>query len=172
MQLDATELDIAELHPGEPLQIHSRAFPDRSFVGKLCYIGDSLDPATRTVKARGWVENPDGLLKAEMYVAVDVAIDESSHVPAPSVTAVSGDGPASARAPAAPVEVPARAVFFKDNQHFVFVEKEPGQYARQSVAVGVEHEGRVSVTDGLIAGQRVVTDGSLLLQAVTEAGKQ
>lgn len=170
--LDATELDIAALRPGQPLQIHTRAFPDRIFVGQLAYIGDSLDPMTRTVKARGIVENPDGLLKAEMFVSVDIAIDGADRAAEPAVTAVSRDGPASAYAQAAPVEIPAKAVFLKDNQHFVFIEKAPGEYARQSVEVGSEQNGRVRVTDGLIAGQRVVTEGSLLLQAVSESGKE
>ena len=170
VMLDATELDIAGLRPGQPLQIHTRAFPGRSFVGKLAYIGDSLDPVTRTVKARGVVENPDGLLKAEMFVAVDVATDGADRIAAQSETAVSGDIP-RARPLAAAVEIPSKAVFLKDNQHFIFIEKTPGNYERQSVEVGLEHEGRVSITGGLVAGQRVVTDGSLLLQTMTETGK-
>ena len=168
--LDATELDIAGLRPGQPLQIHTRAFPGRSFTGKLAYIGVSLDPVTRTVKARGFVENPDGLLKAEMFVAVDIATDGADRTPLPSETAVSGDIP-RARPLAAPVEIPAKAVFLKDNQHFIFIEKAPGNYERQSVEIGTEHEGRVRITGGLVAGQRVVTDGSLLLQTMVETGK-
>jgi len=34
-----------------------------------------MDPATRTVKVRGTINNPDRLLKAEMYVLVDVVQD-------------------------------------------------------------------------------------------------
>ena len=37
--------------------------------------------------------------------------------------------------------------------------------------VGAEHLGRVRITSGVIAGQRVVTEGSLLLQAMTEGSK-
>ena len=170
--IDATELDIAALRTGQPLQIHTRAFPDRIFEGKLEYIGDSLDPVTHTVKARGYVENPDGLLKAEMYVSVDVVSNGAEGVPPSAPAVLSGDGPSRTRPSTPPVEIPAKAVFLKDNQHFVFVEKTPGKYERQSVEIGVEHDGHVSVTDGLTAGERVVAEGSLLLQAVTEGGKE
>ncbi len=171
--LDVTELDISELKPGQSLQVRSRAYPDRVFEGKLEFIGDSLDPLTRTVKARGFVDNSDGLLKAEMYVGVDVllrtkggatsgriiALEDSEHTGHPPKTGAS-------------VELPVNAVFSKDNRHFVFVEKSPGRFERQAVEIGTENDGRVAVTSGVTAGERVVTQGSLLLQAMTEAGKE
>lgn len=169
--LDVTELDIAGLRPGQRIQIQSRAYPDRSFEGKLDYIGQSLDPLTRTVKARGHVENPDGLLKAEMYVAIDVTSEGADSPPSASAIASSADLPAHSRATPTPIEIPVKAVFFKDSRHFVFVENSPDKYQRQSVEVGAEHFGRVRITSGLSAGQRVVTEGSLLLQAMTEGGK-
>ena len=70
--LDVTELDIGGLKPGQQLQIHSRAYPNETFTGALEVVGDSLDPQTRTVYVRGYVDNPGGRLKAEMYVSVDV----------------------------------------------------------------------------------------------------
>jgi cobalt-zinc-cadmium efflux system membrane fusion protein len=167
VQLDVTELDIANLKPGEPLEIRTRAYPDRVFEGRLQVIGQSLDPLTRAVKARGSVDNTDGLLKAEMYVAVDVADGEEK---VPAVAANSSD-PAKNRAPAPKVEIPVKAVFSKDNRHFVFIEKSPGKYERQPVEIGLEHAGRVCITDGLSAGERVVTEGSLQLQAMLEGSK-
>jgi membrane fusion protein, heavy metal efflux system len=171
--LDVTELDISGLKPGQTLQVHTRAYPERTFEGKLEVIGDSLDPLTRTVNVRGYVDNTTGLLKAEMYVGVDVDVDRIAEEIAPeSATgnaAKSGDPTPPHAGP--PVEIPVKAVFTKDNQHFVFVEKSPGQYERQSVELGKEHAGRVSVTNGLAPGARVVTEGSLQLQAMTEGGK-
>ena len=69
VQLDVAESDLGSLRPGEALRVHSRAYPDKVFDGTLEKIGDSLDPATRTVQVRGSVANPDKLLKAEMYVS-------------------------------------------------------------------------------------------------------
>ena len=169
--LDVTELDIAGLRPGQKIQIQSRAYPDRVFEGTLEYIGQSLDPMTRTVKARGHVENPDGLLKAEMYVSIDVSSEGADSLPPEVPIAAAGDTAARSHPGSAPIEIPAKAVFFKDNRHFVFVENAPDKYERQPVEVGAEHLGRVRITRGLSAGQRVVTEGSLLLQAMTEGSK-
>ena len=172
--LDVTELDIAGLKPGQPLQVHTRAYPDRAFDGKLEVIGDSLDPLTRTVNVRGYVDNTSGLLKAEMYVGVDVARSEENGAESVPEGAAASAAKSSdpAQPPAGPpVEIPVKAVFTKDNRHFVFVEKSPGNYERQSVELGAEHAGRVSVTNGLAPGARVVTEGSLQLEAMTEGSK-
>ncbi|MEO6784573.1 MAG: efflux RND transporter periplasmic adaptor subunit [Chthoniobacteraceae bacterium] len=172
VMLDVTELDIAGLRPGEKIEVQSRAYPDRIFEGKLDYIGQSLDPLTRTVKARGHVDNKDGLLKAEMYVSVDVTSTGADNPPPGSTAVTTGGDSARPRAASAALEIPAKAVFFKDNKHFVFVENAPDKYERQPVEVGAEHQGRVRITRGLNPGQRVVTEGSLLLQAMTEGGKE
>ena len=170
--LDVTELEISALKPGQPLKVQSGAYPDRIFEGKLELIGDSIDPLTRTVKARGYVENPDGLLKAEMYVSVDIEVKNGDAAPSPAIVAEpGGDGPPRLRMETAPVEISAKAVFLKDHRYFVFIEMAPGKYERHSVQIGTARDGRVCVTGGLAAGQRVVTEGSLLLQAMTEGSK-
>ena len=166
--LDVTELETSALKAGQEIEVTSRAYPGQVFHGKLELIGGSIDPTTRTVKARGYVDNPDGLLKAEMYVSIGIAIKPADQVPPPlqlAETAIGGKTPASATAP---VEISSKAVFLKDNRHFVFVEKEPGKYQRKPVEVGVETEGRICVTNGLFAGEKVVVQGCLLLEAVTE----
>ncbi|MDB6138643.1 MAG: Efflux transporter, family, subunit [Verrucomicrobiaceae bacterium] len=169
--LDVTELETSNLNAGQEIEISSRAYPDKTFKGRLELIGGSIDPMTRTVKARGYVENPDGLLKAEMYVSVNIATKAAASAPA-VVNAPETDisGSLAAHMPSS-VEVSSNAVFLKDNRHFVFIEKEPGRYERKSVEVGTEADGRVCVTNGLAPGQRVVTQGCLLLEAVTEGAK-
>ncbi len=147
LQLDAAETDLEALHPGQELRVHSRAFPDRVFPGVIANLGLTLDPATRTVKVRGVVENPDRLLRAEMYVQVDVVQDE-------------------ARVAQAGVEVPARAVFMVDNVYYLFVERAPGVFERRAVKIGTEKDGRIPVLAGVAAGQNVVADGALLLEAL------
>jgi hypothetical protein len=62
------------------------------------------------------------------------------------------------------VSVPAKAVFLQGEKHYVFLEQSPGRFLRQVVNTGTEAEGRILIVSGLEAGQRVVTDGCLLLQ--------
>jgi cobalt-zinc-cadmium efflux system membrane fusion protein len=153
LQLDVAESDLQALQPGQQLRVHSQAFPGRVFSGEVEVIGDSLDPATRTVQVRGYVGNPEKLLKAEMYVRADVVVDTAE----------------SARVA---VEIPARSVFMRDNKYYVFVEESPGQYVRQPVTVGAEQDGKVPIFDGISAGQRVVTYGCLLLESLVEFGER
>jgi cobalt-zinc-cadmium efflux system membrane fusion protein len=149
LQVDVAETDLPSLQAGLPLRITSKAFPGRTFDGTLEKIGDALDPATRTVQVRGVVSNPDKMLKAEMYVLVDIVQDTS-------------------RAAGAGVEVPASALFLRDSDYYLFIENSPGQYQRQKVSVGEETDGKVPVVAGVTAGQKVVSEGALLLQALLE----
>ena len=65
VQLDATESDLCHLKPGLPMVIRSQALPEASHPGRLEVVSDSFDPATRMLRVRGSVENPDRTLKAE-----------------------------------------------------------------------------------------------------------
>jgi cobalt-zinc-cadmium efflux system membrane fusion protein len=150
LQLDVSETDLPWMQAGQQLRIFSQAFPERVFEGVVDKIGDELDPATRTIKVRGVVSNPDRLLKAEMYVLADVVMT-------PAQTAQ------------AAVEISARSVFVRDNLYYLFVETSPGQFQRQRVEVGAEQDGRVPVIKGVEAGEKIVTDGCLLLEALLEA---
>ena len=149
VQIDVSELDLAFVQPGQSLRIYTRAWPDKVFEGVLENIGSSLDPNTRTVKVRGVVNNSENLLKAEMYVMVDVMQDTTNAVQAG-------------------VEVSAQAIFMKNNDSYLFIEQSPGHYQRQKVIPGVEKDGKVPILEGVTAGQKVVTEGGLLLQALVD----
>jgi membrane fusion protein, heavy metal efflux system len=147
LQVDVAEADLPSLEAGQPLRVFCKAFPEKVFDGTVEKIGDTMDPATRTVKVRGAVANPDKLLKAEMYVTVDVA-------------------QATDKLANAGVEIPASAVFTMDNQYYLFIETAAGHFKRQVVKVGTEADGKIPVFDGLTAGQKVVSEGALLLQSI------
>jgi cobalt-zinc-cadmium efflux system membrane fusion protein len=142
--LDITERDIPHVRKGMELAVRTGAYPDCVFHGVIEVVGDTLDPATRTVKARARLDNPDRLLKAEMYVDAELS-DPALH---PGL------------------EVPSAAVVADGPQHFVFVEERRGQFHRRQVTPGPERSGRTQILAGLGQGQRVVVDGSLLLQSL------
>ncbi|HLH55724.1 MAG TPA: efflux RND transporter periplasmic adaptor subunit [Verrucomicrobiae bacterium] len=144
--LDVTEAFLPLVHTGQELTIRSKAFPGQTFTGKLDLIGDSLDPTTRTVRARGTVDNRSRMLKAEQYVIVEI----------PDANPTS-------------LQIPSKAVFLRDNQYYVFLETGDGRFQRQPVKVGSEREGKVAILEGLKEGQRLVTDGCLLLQSLMDS---
>ncbi len=145
VQIDATESEMACLTPGAPLRLESGAFPGRPFQGRLDRVSEAIDPVTHTVKARGIVPNPYRRLKAEMFVSVDVPSRATSDV-----------------------SVPSPAVFLKGDRHFVFVEERPGTFVRREVDVSAERDHRVLVSAGVRAGERVVTDGCVLLEGLLD----
>jgi cobalt-zinc-cadmium efflux system membrane fusion protein len=149
LQIDASETDLAELQLGQRIHVMAKAFPSKVFEGTLESIAPSLDPVTRTARVRGVVENPQRQLKAEMYVTVDVVRDE---------TKVAGAG----------VEVPSKALITIDRTSYLFTEEAPGVFQRRKVEIGPEKDGKVTVLGGIGAGQRVVSEGGLLLEAVLD----
>jgi cobalt-zinc-cadmium efflux system membrane fusion protein len=149
LQLDVAESDLSSLHPGQRLQISSRSFPGKVFDGWVDRVGDTMDPGTRAIKVRGIVNNPGKLLKAEMYVLVDVVED-------------------AAQAGLMGVEVSSKALFMKGDDSFVFLEESPGIFQRKRVQVGIEKDNKVPVLEGISPGQKVVIEGALLLQALVE----
>jgi len=143
IQIDATEVDLPYLRRGCRLTFTTRAFPDQVFTGLVDTVAEFMDPATRTVKVRGSVDNSRLFLKAEMFVSVSL--------PGQAVSGAS---------------VPARAVFLKGEKHYVFIEDQPGRFKRQEVTTGPEQDGVVLVVAGIQPGQRVVTDGCVLLDQI------
>ena len=141
IQIDATELDLPHLRPGRELTFSSRAFPGQIFTGRVDTVSEFIDPNTRTIKVRGTVDNARRGLKAEMFVSVTLPDGKS-----------------------AGASVPAKAVFLKGEKHYVFVEQQAGQFALREVQLGPEQNDRVVVMAGVQRGQRVVTDGCILLQ--------
>jgi cobalt-zinc-cadmium efflux system membrane fusion protein len=149
LQIDVAETDLTTLQKGQRLQISSAALPGRVFDGVVDNIGATMDPATRTIKVRGVVNNPDRLLKAEMYVLVEV-------VQNPDQAGQLG------------VEVSSKALFMKGDDSYLFIEESPGSFQRKLVKVGIEKDNKVPVFEGVKAGDRVVTEGCLLLQSLVE----
>ena len=142
--LDVTESDVASMSRGQEVLVNARALPDKIFHGHVEVIGEGLDPATRTIKARCLVDNKEKLLRAEMYVTAEVTSQTAG------------------------VDIPTKALFLKDNKHFVFVEKGTGHFERRQVQLGAESGGRSVILNGVSAGQRVVVEGCLLLEAMLE----
>jgi cobalt-zinc-cadmium efflux system membrane fusion protein len=140
---DVFERDLHVVAVGQPVTIAAAAYPGDTFSGRVNYISDAIDPATRAAKVRVSVPNPGGRLKPEMFATVSVG--------------VAGRGRA--------VVVPAGAVFTEESQMFVYVETGAGTFARRSVVVAPGPGPDRRVVSGLSTGDRVVVDGGLLLRA-------
>ena len=145
--IDVDETQLALLRPGQAIALVTAAWPDQRFAAKVLSIGAAVDPASRTVKVRARVANPDGRLKAEMYVSAQVA--------------------ASGGLPLVPVD----AVFLRGDRLGVFVPKGNGRFERREVKVRAAGPQSWQVVSGLAAGEQVVVGGALYLNQLLDAVK-
>lgn len=137
------EEHLSRLRPGMGARVSVQAYPGRSFAGRLIKIDEKLDPETRTVSARIEIDNRAGLLKPEMYAAVE--LDSGGSEPG--------------------VFVPQDAVQDINGQLTVFVAKGGGEFLPTPVATGRSYQGLVEISSGLKGGERVVARGSFILKS-------
>ena len=136
------EKDLRSVHVGDVADIHSASFPE-TFEGTIDYVGDLIDPATRTTPVRIVTRNPRAELKKDLFV--DVTIHDKSSHPA--------------------LVVPTAAVLYDEqNFPFVYVQVKPGQFAERKVDIAGQRDDQIEVVNGLKAGDRIVSQGSLFLQ--------
>ena len=63
------EQDIAKIQKGQLITLRTEAYPDKTFIAKANYIAPTIDPDTRALVIRCDVENPDGLLRPDMFAS-------------------------------------------------------------------------------------------------------
>ena len=80
---DLYEMDLARVQVGAPAQVTTVAYKDKSFAGKVDWVSGMLDPATRTAKVRATFDNPDRLLRPEMYATVQISVDQKKALAIP-----------------------------------------------------------------------------------------
>lgn len=68
MQAEIFERDLALVKVGQLVDLTTEAQPDKSVAGRVVFIAPEVSPETRTTKVRVEVPNPDGRLKAGMFV--------------------------------------------------------------------------------------------------------
>src|SRR5205823_3324062 len=113
------------------------------FTGRIIKLGEELDPKTRTLQIRILVQNPQGLLKPEMYATASIA-----------------EGAARAV-----LIVPEEALQDINGVPAVFVRKSATEFEPRTVKTGRHASGDAEITEGLKAGEAVVIKGSFLLKS-------
>jgi len=144
---DVPERDIRLVQIGETVSVELVAYPGEVFEGRVARISDTVDAKTRTVTVQAAIANPRGRLRPEMYGRI-------RHAHPGRTVAV----------------VPARAVVQSAAGAFVFVAREPGVFERVMVRVEPADGERLAVLDGVRAGDQIVVDGVMLLQAGLAGG--
>lgn len=143
------EKDVQFIRKEQRVEVLLAAYPHAIFSGTITYIGDTLDPATRTMRLRVTVPNPDRLLKPEMFAIIRVFAPSNPDA----------------------LSVPLAAVQDGPRGKLVFVQRGAGEFEARMVKVGQEQADLVQVLDGVSAGELVVTQGSFALKSEMERHK-
>lgn len=143
VQIDARESEIGTLKPGSAFELIIPSLAGQKFEGRVSAAADFIDPATRTIKVRGVVANPNRLLKAEMLATA-------------RIERILGPG----------VVIPSQAVSLLGAKHTVLVQVQPGVFESREVTLSYQGPRETVVSSGLEAGEQVVSENMLLLARV------
>ena len=93
VQAEVYEKDLGRIRVGQSAFITVDTYPDHPFEGKVSYIGDALDPQTRTARVRCEVSNHDLRLKTDMFANIELPTKFSKQaiaVPSAALQVVEG----------------------------------------------------------------------------------
>src|SRR5690606_1887725 len=112
-------------------------------------IAPAIDPDTRRLLVRATLDNPDGLLKPEMFANVTIIADERQPTPA----------------------VPRNAVIYEDSTARVWVVRDDRSVELRRIRLGLVSDRLIQVLEGLQPGERIVTRGSLFIDRMTASNQ-
>jgi Cu(I)/Ag(I) efflux system membrane fusion protein len=136
------EAEASAVRVGSSADVAVDALPGRTLKGTVTFVYPTLDSASRSLRARVVVSNPNRLLKPGMYARVQLRT--------PSLSVLT---------------VPASAVLRTGARDLVFVDIGGGRLMPREVNLGRTAGDYIEVLSGLSAGQRVVTSAQYLLDS-------
>lgn len=132
--------NITQLTAGLPVQVSVDAFADREFTGKIEAIDPRVNGTTRNIRVRATLANRDEALRPGMFARINVVLPGDNTV----------------------VAVPATAIVYSPygNSVYVAVTDKGALTAQQRfVTLGARRGDLIALTEGVKAGEQVVTTG-------------
>jgi len=136
-----TQADWVKL--GQSAEVSLAFLPGRTWKGKVEYIYPSLDPKTRTLKARLRFANLDEALKPNMYANVKIYGGPKEDV----------------------IVIPVEALIRTGRESRVVIALGEGRFASRTVTAGIESGDWVEILAGIEPGEEVVTSGQFLIDS-------
>ncbi len=132
---------LSRLRKGQSVEVSTDAMPGQVFKGMLDAIDPLLDASGRAISLRARLDNPDLKLRPGMFVRVRLAFGGERQG----------------------LAVPEEALMPAGNDNFVFKVAE-GKAQRVMVKIGQRRGATVEITEGLKAGDEVVSAGQMKLR--------
>jgi len=128
---------------GEKAQAQLTAFPGTIWKGEVDYIYPEVDLKTRTLKVRFLFDNPEGLLKPNMYASISLVAELKQDV----------------------LSIPLEALIRSSEGARVVVSLGKYGFQVRSVTTGIESGDRIEILSGLQVGENVITSGQFLIDS-------
>lgn len=141
---DVFEADAPQVRVGQSALV-TLPGSSRAVAATVSYIPPDIDAASRTIKARLDLSNPNLALKPEMFVDVSMQLNAARRL-----------------------TVPAAAVLDSGAAKTVFLDRGNGLFEPRSVETGMRSADRVEIVKGLQAGDRIVTSAAFLLDSESQ----
>jgi RND family efflux transporter MFP subunit len=138
---DVYEAEADSLKPGTEVALRLPGSGKRR-VARVADVLPQFDAASRSFKVRLEADNPDFVLRPDMFVDVELPLS------LPSATLV-----------------PLDALVDTGLRKTVFVERASGTFVPRSVETGRRLGGQVEITRGLVPGERIVVAGTFLVDS-------
>jgi membrane fusion protein, copper/silver efflux system len=148
----AYEQDLPWIKIGETVTVRTPSIPGKTFEGKVTFIDPNLDEATRSTKVR--VELPNPKINGRRELLHKLYADGTVAVDTPPV-----------------LTIPRSAVIQSGPEAVVYIDQEGGAYAQTPVKIGRRGDASIEILSGLKVGDKVVTNGNLLIDGQAELNR-
>jgi multidrug efflux pump subunit AcrA (membrane-fusion protein) len=140
---EVNEEFLGRLRAGMPVRVYVQAYGAEAFRGRIGKLGETLDPATRTIKVRVELPNPGGRLKPEMYATTEIELGGSERA----------------------VFVPEEAIQEVRGRQAVFVRSAADRFEVRPVEPGRSVGDATEIRRGLQPGEWIAVRGSFILKS-------
>jgi membrane fusion protein, copper/silver efflux system len=140
--IDVFEYEAPYVRVGQRVTLALSYAPGKIYSGKISYIYPTVDPQTRTLKARVTLPNPRFALKPQMFADATLHVDYGR-----------------------PLQIPQEAVLDSGQSQQVFVVHSGGVFEPRRITAGPTVNGQVVVLSGLKEGEIVVSSGNFLIDS-------
>ena len=137
---EVPEQQVAFIQKDQEVTIDIPALDDKRAKGKIIFVGDIVNPETRTVLIRTEIDNSNQMLKPDMLITVTVQSKKVSKL-----------------------AVSTAAVVRENDRSYVFAQTGPNKFRLREIEVGSRDGNMVSILSGITIGETIVVDGAFHL---------
>jgi cobalt-zinc-cadmium efflux system membrane fusion protein len=135
------EADIPKVKEGFAVQVTTLAYPNKIQIGTIDKMSQVLDPTNKTLRVRIKLENPDLLLRPQMFARVIVSNKENLKA----------------------ICIPTKALISLNGKSFVVTYKSNSEMKIAEVNILKNGDNRTYLIDGVVPGEKIITQNQLLI---------